>query len=324
MFYSERDAIDIYERKYSIQEIWWMDEDDRLLFAPVRRNRNRIRNIVRNAVEAIELGIPMPPIYVSEQQNGDYLVLESKDTIYSLLQFLKNNMGIEIDQDDADRRMSFYEIDHENPRLASMIMRTVVPVQIIEYRSPKYMHMLTGKFIENWTENREYAIRKIIYKDSRIELIERIREVLCKFQRTGLVRSLNEINIFYMLVIWMAYTNKENVDEDRYITNEQYLLENAIYEMDNLRDGYIDDFVECVLHTCSRCEEIDYEKTVRIVNRRFDEKYKSIFMAIAICMNDIRGNLRELYDERSYLYSMLHDTSVTYANISRWINYLRR
>lgn len=91
MFYSERDAIDIYERKYSIQEIWWMDEDDRLLFAPVRRNRNRIRNIVRNAVEAIELGIPMPPIYVSEQQNGDYLVLESKDTIYSLLQFLKNN-----------------------------------------------------------------------------------------------------------------------------------------------------------------------------------------------------------------------------------------
>ena len=71
-------------------------------------------------------------------------------------------------------------------------------------------------------------------------------------------------------------------------------------------------------------EEIDYEKTVRIVNRRFDEKYKSIFMAIAICMNDIRGNLRELYDERSYLYSMLHDTSVTYANISRWINYLRR
>ena len=324
MFYSERDAIDIYERKYSIQEIWWMDEDDRLLFAPVRRNRNRIRNIVRNAVEAIELGIPMPPIYVSEQQNGDYLVLESKDTIYSLLQFLKNNMGIEIDQDDADRRMSFYEIDHENPRLASMIMRTVVPVQIIEYRSPKYMHMLTGKFIENWTENREYAIRKIIYKDSRIELIERIREVLCKFQRTGLVRSLNEINIFYMLVIWMAYTNKVNVDEDRYITNEQYLLENAIYEMDNLRDGYIDDFVECVLHTCSKSEEIDYEKTVRIVNRRFDEKYKSIFMAIAICINDIRGNLRELYDERSYLYSMLHDTSVTYANISRWIDYLRR
>ena len=72
--------------------------------------------------------------------------------------------------------------------------------------------------------------------------------------------NLNEINIFYMLVIWMAYTNKVNVDEDRYITNEQYLLENAIYEMDNLRDGYIDDFVECVLHTCSRCEEIDYEK----------------------------------------------------------------
>ncbi len=47
----------------------------------------------------------MPPIYVSEHQNGDFLVLESKDTIYSLLQFLKNNMGIENDQNDADRRI---------------------------------------------------------------------------------------------------------------------------------------------------------------------------------------------------------------------------
>lgn len=55
--------------------------------------------------DAIELGIPMPPIYVSEHQNGDFLVLESKDTIYSLLQFLKNNMGIENDQNDADRRI---------------------------------------------------------------------------------------------------------------------------------------------------------------------------------------------------------------------------
>lgn len=53
-------------------------------------------------------------------------------------------------------------------------------------------------------------------------------------------------------------------------------------------------------------------------------KVEILVIQIAICMNDIRGNLRELYDERSYLYSMLHDTSVTYANISRWINYLRR
>ena len=92
----------------------------------------------------------------------------------------------------------------------------------------------------------------------------------------------------------------------------------------NLRDGYIDDFVECVLHTCSRCEEIDYEKAVRIVNRDLMRNISQYLWTIAICMNDIRGNLRELYDERSYLYSMLHDTSVTYANISRWINYLRR
>ena len=323
MFYSERDVIDIYEKRYTLQDILWMNEDGRLLFAPTRRTRTMTRNIIKNAVEAIELGIPMPPVYVSEQQNGDYLLLESKDTIYSLLQYLENNMGIEIDQNDGDRRMSFYEIDNENPRLAGMIMRTVVPLQIIEYRSPKYMHMMAGKFIENWTETKEYKIRKIVYKESRIELDERIREQI-KAEGYGLARRLSEINIFYMLVIWMVYTNKAGADETRYITNEQYLLEHATYEMDNLRDGYIDDFVECVIYTCNKCEEIDQWKTERLARGGFNEKFKSIFMAIAVCMNDIRGNLRELFDERSYLYSSLHDTSLTYANINRWINYLRR
>lgn len=96
------------------------------------------------------------------------------------------------------------------------------------------------------------------------------------------------------------------------------------YEMDNLQDRYIDDFVECIIYTCNKCEEIDRWKIERFAGGGFNEKFKSIFMAIAVCMNDIRGNLRELFDERSYLYSSLRDTSLTYANINRWINYLRR
>ena len=122
----------------------------------------------------------------------------------------------------------------------------------------------------------------------------------------------------------MVYTNKAGADETKYISNEQYLLEHATYEMDNLQDRYIDDFVECIIYTCNKCEEINRWKIERIARGGFNEKFKSVFMAIAVCMNDIRGNLRELFDERSYLYSSLHDTSLTYANINRWINYLRR
>ena len=52
MFYNERDVIDIYEKRYTLQDILWMNEDGRLLFAPTRRTRNMTRNIVKNAVEA--------------------------------------------------------------------------------------------------------------------------------------------------------------------------------------------------------------------------------------------------------------------------------
>ena len=31
MFYNERDVIDIYEKRYTLQDILWMNEDGRLL-----------------------------------------------------------------------------------------------------------------------------------------------------------------------------------------------------------------------------------------------------------------------------------------------------
>ena len=73
---------------------------------------------------------------------------------------------------------------------------------------------LSKKFNENWTETKEYKIRKIIYKESRIELVKRIREVL-KAESHGLAGRLSEINIFYMLVVWMVYTNRAGADETR-------------------------------------------------------------------------------------------------------------
>ena len=269
MFYNERDVIDIYEKRYTLQDILWMNEDGRLLFAPTRRTRTMTRNIVKNAVAAIELGIPMPPVYVSEQQNGDYLLLESKDVIYSLLQYLENNIGIEIDPSDVNRRMSFYEIDNENPRLTGMIMRTIVPLQIIEYRSPKYMHMMAGKFIENWTETREYKIRKIVYKESRIELVERIREVL-KAESHGLAGRLSEINIFlHARRFGWVYTNKAGVD----VSSSTLAMNSICWSMQPMKwiiwNRYIDDFVECIIYTCNKCEEIDRWKIERFAGGGF-------------------------------------------------------
>ena len=126
---------------------------------------------------------PHPPQFVAAKSlmlnppNFSYTV--SYGTEENVLQFLKNNMGIEIDQDDADRRMSFYEIDHENPRLASMIMRTVVPVQIIEYRSPKYMNMLTGKekVVFPKTERNVMSLSKMYVNGTREEIIKRMQEL---------------------------------------------------------------------------------------------------------------------------------------------------
>ena len=75
MFHYNDDNIQIFEKKYSIEEIVQLYRDERLIF--VRDSKAYVHsNIYYNnkttqLIEAIDIGVPFTPLYVSEQQNGD-------------------------------------------------------------------------------------------------------------------------------------------------------------------------------------------------------------------------------------------------------------
>lgn len=150
MSYYEQDAVIIYERKYALDYLFRMYQEGRLYF-PRTELMTDNPSIAAKLLKAIQIGIPMPVIYVSEMQNGDFLILESKNQIIALLEYLQGLFPVRTEEIFQNLRfVFFYELNAENPRLAAMILRTVFQFQIIDYQTPKYLHMETGLFHEEW------------------------------------------------------------------------------------------------------------------------------------------------------------------------------
>ncbi len=115
-------------------------------------------------VEIILLGFALPVIYVSERQDGSLLVLETDDRLRCLIEFLEGHYPL--------KGLEFYpelngygieQWERQFPRRTSWLYDYRLAFQIIEYTTPRYMHLQMGNYIERWNFTREQGIRNELY-----------------------------------------------------------------------------------------------------------------------------------------------------------------
>lgn len=157
--------INSYEKKISIYQLQRMCRDRRLVFPSVP-SKVRMRKIesVSETLETILMGILLPVVYVSERQDGSLLVLDASDRLLHLMEFLEGSYpiaGLEFYPELDGCRLE--EMEQKFPRITSLIYDYKMLFQVIEYTTPKYMHMLVGNYIEKWNFTREQGIRNELY-----------------------------------------------------------------------------------------------------------------------------------------------------------------
>lgn len=310
MGYYDQDMLEIYEKKYSIDEIMWMYQERRIHFANVRRVRSGsiMEKKVTEIIEAINMRIPFPTVYVSEQQNGDWVVLDVSDRLYYLVHYLAGDylVGSGIARRQSIDFEAWYD---DNPRLSGQIMDTTISFQIIEYRSPKYMHMFVGNFVENWSLSREYAVRTLIYQGPWTDIVSQIQQHV----GGGRVRIYE---IVYMLVIWGIFMGwidaVGNIDAE-----EQCLIEVALIRLEQDPDRYIDAFAD-VLRGLVQDDWI-YRELSKIWIVRSDEKTRAIVMGIIVCRMSRGQSIDILMDSGSPFRQSLHNQKITYEHVRRWL-----
>lgn len=159
--------IDSYEKKISVQQIYQMYRERMIVFPRVPSMRRKKIERISEIVEMILLGIALPIIYVSERQDGSLLVLDTDDRLRCLIEFLDGYYPV--------RGLEFYpeleecgivQLEQQFPRRASWLYDYKFSFQIIEYTTPRYMHMQMGSYIERWNFTREQGFRNELYGEA--------------------------------------------------------------------------------------------------------------------------------------------------------------
>lgn len=196
--------IDSYEKKISVQQIYQMYRERMIVFpkAPSLRRSRKIERI-SEIVEIILLGIALPIIYVSERQDGSLLVLDTDDRLRCLIEFLDGYYPV--------RGLEFYpeldecgieQLEQRFPRRTSWLYDYKFSFQVIEYTTPRYMHMQMGSYIERWNFTREQGIRNELYGG---KLEQRLHFMEQKLGGSAYFFSKWSLNRQYMMLRILMY-----------------------------------------------------------------------------------------------------------------------
>ncbi len=208
----ENERIVIDTRKYSVDEVFERYMRGLLVFYKKSNvARTRKDKVTREVLGALSKGIPFPPVYVSEQQTGELLVLDKSDRLRFLMECLESNhVGYYIEK-----------------RLEKNIFYSSVILHVIEYINPKYMHMQVGAFIEEWSAIQEQSVRNILYQGVEMEIAWKlISDMHYSFK--------SELNLQYNF-IYFIMTNFilfDTFDYSQYQDADKFqLMEKTIYEL---------------------------------------------------------------------------------------------
>lgn len=215
----ENSKIRIYELKYDLYDLVDRYQSKGIIFANRNILQQHRQNITREAVNALLYGIPYPQVYVSELQNGQLLVLETDNRLQCLIEFivgkylmempgiLKEDYGI-YEYDGRSEFLDFSARDRQD------ILRTKIPICIIEYETPLYMHLRIGAYIGNWTVEQEEAVRRVLYADKGIHIIQMALRDTQKTSLRLLVEA--EFVVFLTYIVNFVVSYHEDCEEDQY------------------------------------------------------------------------------------------------------------
>lgn len=210
-----RKQIDIYEENMPAERAYRMYLEGRILFprAPLTVNLRRSRKIA-DTLEEILMGLLLPPVYMSELQDGRLLVLDSSDMLKCLFDFLAGRLSCGYMELYPELEgYCIQRLEEEYPRITSILYNYLLQIQVIDYLTPKYLHMQVGNHVANWNFSREQGVRNALYGGKQaVQFLEMLSERVRKvdfFSGSGLNRQYVILRIvMYRLIISGGLTER--------------------------------------------------------------------------------------------------------------------
>lgn len=301
MYKSERIIIDT--RIYDIDEIFERYRRGNLIFykkisfSKVQKNR-----ITQEVLQALSKGIPFPPVYVSELQTGEMLVLDKSDRLRFLMEYLDGRFEMNPIEYPTE------ELYRSSEPLKDIYYSTVI-LHVIDYMNPRYMHMQTGSFIEEWSAVQEQGVRNILYQ----------REVEYIFGNllNGMYvpsRSVLSTQYRFIYFIMVDFVVSESLKKRRYQKADKFqLLEEVLYESMHMAESFMRDLYAEYEGLYHMIRQEDY-KNGFLPHMSLETQTK--YLCFASVLREIRGgvNFYKIFENRA-LRKMIEDCDMSYRDI---------
>lgn len=297
---------DIYD-KYKLGQI--------IFFEKSNISYRRKNKIIKEVLEALYRGIPFPPVYVSELQTGELLVLDKSDRLRFLMEFL--DCGFDIRSSEEYRELNDKYERYYNKR---EIFYSQIILYVIDYINPRYMHMQVGAFIEEWTMTQEQSIRKILYRELNESFF---KDVLSELKNVRNIDLSLEYQFLYFIMVHLitikAFSDEKYMEygnADRFI-----LLENTIYELNHISFGHLNElknrFEECYDLLNYMCRK---DNIVNYAMREYRTNYLCFLEVWRLVVG--KDNVEVFYNKN--VKRMIENCDMSYVSIKNIIECFRR
>lgn len=258
-------------------------------------------------VESILIGIPIPVIYLSEESDGSYTVIDGQQRITSFVRFLKNEFSLKCLEELEHLNGRFYkDLDKIYQRkLKSATLKAIC----LKKESQQLKYEIFARLNQGSVKLKPQELRNCIFRGNLNNLIE------CLSKDKMLVEVFHDKNVrktyqerilrFFALRDFQNYKSSILKTLNGYMEQNQNLSEDKIEKLKNMYRGTID-IIKQVLGEKAFCA-YDREKKC-IVNKFSGSVYDSVIVPFSffnkhdliVHADEIRDKINKLkmYDQQ--------------------------
>jgi len=197
-------------------------------------------------IESILLGLPIPPMYFAEMDEGVLEVIDGSQRIRTINAFLSNNLKLKgLKSLEALNGISFNDLSSSRKRKINNVSMRAVVVTDIEKDTMSIRHEIFERLNTGGEKLKDMEIKKgakegqfivFIYKDC---ADNKLFNELSQFNKLDEQRAYKE----EFLVKYFSYVDSMEFDEPINSYLDTYLeSKNSAFEDDTVKDSYLDQF----------------------------------------------------------------------------------
>lgn len=313
-------TVKISRDQYSAFEIKRMAEETRELMVAPAFQRKLVWNKdqERELIESILMGIPMPIVYVFEDENGIKQVVDGRQRISAIISYMNNEFKLDnLRMLPSFDQKKFADLD---PFYKSKVERYQIPVYVIEPPTPERIkYDIFDRVNRGGTQLNNQEMRNALYMGESTELLEKLskakefKQATCNGIKS--VRSRDQYVILRFLSFYLLRTGKLNFD---YKSNIDELLAETMKHINAMEKDRVQRLQDIFLYAMQYSYEVlggdGFRFAPNNVNRRPVNMalFETISYFFAICdtsglnQEQLRTDLNSLkneFDQSGYFSS---------------------